>query len=105
MTTVAGYLLTRLTEAGVISVFGVPGDDNLGIPAWDWAKLPAAVARDVPAAARRAVTVGDLDAALLAAGGDQGLPVLIEAVLGWTDAPPLLRDLARVLATSDSYSG
>jgi hypothetical protein len=30
---------------------------------------------------------------------------LIEAVLGWTDAPPLLRDLARVLATSDSYSG
>jgi indolepyruvate decarboxylase len=31
MTTVAGYLLTRLTEAGVISVFGVPGDHNLGI--------------------------------------------------------------------------
>src|SRR6516165_3848701 len=31
MTTVAGYLLTRLTEAGVISVFGVPGDYNLGI--------------------------------------------------------------------------
>ncbi|HSS91097.1 MAG TPA: thiamine pyrophosphate-binding protein [Streptosporangiaceae bacterium] len=75
------------------------------IPSWDWAKLPAAVARDVPAVARRAVTAGDLDAALLAAGGDQGLPVLIEAVLGWTDAPPLLRDLARVLATSDSYSG
>jgi len=30
-TTVAGYLLTRLTQAGVISVFGVPGDYNLGI--------------------------------------------------------------------------
>jgi len=31
ITTVAGYLLTRLTEAGLISIFGVPGDDNLGI--------------------------------------------------------------------------
>ena len=31
LTTVAGYLLTRLAEAGVISVFGVPGDYNLGI--------------------------------------------------------------------------
>jgi TPP-dependent 2-oxoacid decarboxylase len=30
-TTVAGYLLTRLSQAGVISVFGVPGDYNLGI--------------------------------------------------------------------------
>jgi len=48
------------------------------------------------------VTAADLDAALLAVGADAGLPVLIEAVLGWTDA--LLRDLARVLATSDSCS-
>jgi TPP-dependent 2-oxoacid decarboxylase len=31
ITTVAGYLLTRLTEAGLISIFGVPGGDNLGI--------------------------------------------------------------------------
>ncbi len=31
LTTVAGYLLTRLAEAGVASVFGVPGDDNLGL--------------------------------------------------------------------------
>jgi len=30
-TTVAGYLLRRLTEAGVRSVFGVPGDDNLSL--------------------------------------------------------------------------
>src|SRR5215469_11667215 len=30
-TTVAGYLLTRLAEAGVVSVFGVPGDYNLGL--------------------------------------------------------------------------
>ena len=29
--TVAGYLLTRLAEAGVVSVFGVPGDDNLAL--------------------------------------------------------------------------
>ena len=32
ITTVAGYLLTRLAEAGVASVFGVPGDYNLGHP-------------------------------------------------------------------------
>ncbi|HEX4659439.1 MAG TPA: thiamine pyrophosphate-binding protein [Streptosporangiaceae bacterium] len=31
VTTIAGYLLTRLEEAGVISVFGVPGDYNLGV--------------------------------------------------------------------------
>jgi len=31
ITTVAGYLLTRLAEAGVRSVFGVPGDGNLPI--------------------------------------------------------------------------
>jgi TPP-dependent 2-oxoacid decarboxylase len=30
-TTVADYLLTRLSQAGVISVFGVPGDYNLGV--------------------------------------------------------------------------
>ena len=30
-TTVAGYLFTRLAEAGVISVFGVPGDYSLGL--------------------------------------------------------------------------
>ena len=42
-TTVAGYLLSRLAEAGVISVFGVPGDYNLGLldaiaarPSMEW---------------------------------------------------------------------
>ena len=30
-TTVAGYLVSRLAEAGVVSVFGVPGDYNLGL--------------------------------------------------------------------------
>ena len=33
-----------------------------------------------------------------------GLPVLVEAVLGWDDAPPLLQDLARVLATRNHYA-
>jgi indolepyruvate decarboxylase len=31
ITTVGGYLLTRLAEAGVRSIFGVPGDYSLGI--------------------------------------------------------------------------
>ena len=31
ITTVAGYMLTRLAEAGLASVFGVPGDYNLPI--------------------------------------------------------------------------
>ena len=31
ITTVAGYLLTRLAEAGLASVFGVPGDYNLPV--------------------------------------------------------------------------
>ncbi len=31
ITTVAGYLLTRLAEAGLISIFGVPGDYNLPV--------------------------------------------------------------------------
>ncbi len=31
ITTVAGYLLTRLAEVGLASVFGVPGDYNLGL--------------------------------------------------------------------------
>jgi hypothetical protein len=53
VTTVAGYLLTRLAEAGVISVFGVPGDYNVGLldaiaagrtwpgSAWPPSKAPA----------------------------------------------------------------
>ena len=46
ITTVAGYLLTRLAEAGLISVFGVPGADNhaivdavAGRPELAWADL------------------------------------------------------------------
>jgi TPP-dependent 2-oxoacid decarboxylase len=91
-----GYAVQRVTHS--------PSAPYHHVPAWDWTKLPATVAKDRTAVAVRAVTGGDLDAALLAAGGDEGLPVLIEAVLGWTDAPPLLQDLARVLAATDSYS-
>src|SRR5215469_476540 len=46
-TTVAGYLLARLAQAGLISVFGVPGDYNLGIldsvaaqPGLNWIGMP-----------------------------------------------------------------
>jgi len=74
------------------------------IPSWDWSKLPALMARDTIMTAMRAVTGGEFDAALLTAGGETGLPVLIQAVLGWADAPPLLRDLARVLAANDGYA-
>jgi hypothetical protein len=50
------------------------------------------------------VTAGDLDDAFMAAASDEPYPpVLIEAVLGWADAPPLLVDLARVLAARNSY--
>jgi indolepyruvate decarboxylase len=90
-----GYAIERVIHSA--------SADYHHIPSWDWTKLPATVARDVAVVARRAVTTQDLNAALLEAGGDEGLPVLIEAVLGWTDAPPLLQDLARVLAASDSY--
>jgi indolepyruvate decarboxylase len=91
-----GYAIERVIHS--------PSADYHHVPPWDWTKLPATVAKDTPVVARRAVTTRDLDAALLAADGAEGVPVLIEAVLGWVDAPPLLQDLARVLAVSDSYS-
>jgi len=74
------------------------------IPAWDWTKLPAALAADASPVAVRAATAGEFDAALRAAAGHAGRPVLIEAVLGETDAPPLLQDLARALAARNSYA-
>ena len=74
------------------------------IPSWDWAGLPATVAKDTFTVSRRAVTTGDFEAALRSASGDTGLPILIEAVLGWDDAPPLLQDLARVLAGRNNYA-
>jgi len=74
------------------------------IPRWDWRTLPALMAKDTAMTAVRAVTAADLDAALAAASDQTGLPVLVEAVLGWDDAPPLLQDLARVLATRNHYA-
>jgi indolepyruvate decarboxylase len=74
------------------------------IPSWDWSKLRALMAKDAATVARRVVTTGDFAAALRSASGDTGLPILIEAVLGWDDAPPLLEDLARVLAARNGYA-
>jgi hypothetical protein len=53
----------------------------------------------IPAASPR-----QLAAALRTADLRAGRPVLIEAVLGPDDAPPLLQDLARVLAETNQYS-
>ena len=74
------------------------------IPSWNWSGLPATVAKQAATITMRAVTVGDFNAALRSASGDTGLPVLIEAVTGWDDTPPLLQDLARVLAVTNSYA-
>jgi len=74
------------------------------IPRWNWRTLPALMAKDTAMTAVRAVTAADLDAALAAASDQTGPPVLVEAVLGWDDAPPLLQDLARVLATRNHYA-
>jgi TPP-dependent 2-oxoacid decarboxylase len=72
------------------------------IPSWNWAGLPATVAKDAATVTRRAVTTGDFAAALRTAS-DAGLPVLIEALLGWDDTPPLTQDLAGVLAARNNY--
>ena len=74
------------------------------IPRWNWRTLPTLIAKDTDMTVVRAVTAADLDAALAAASDETGLPVLIEAVLGWDDAPPLLQDLARVLAARNHYA-
>ena len=70
------------------------------IPAWDWTALPAAVAPASSAVALRARSSHELAWALNAASyhANAGRPVLVEAVLGLDDAPPLLQDLTRALA-------
>jgi indolepyruvate decarboxylase len=81
---------------------GQPDASYHQITAWDWTALPAAVAPATQPVALRAVTSHELAWALVAAGfhAGTGRPVLIEAVLGAGDAPPLLRDLTRALAAS-----
>jgi indolepyruvate decarboxylase len=74
------------------------------IPAWDWAKVPATLAGGSSPVAVRAATAREFSAALRTASDNAGRPVLIEAVLGETDAPPLLQDLARALAARNSYT-
>ena len=70
------------------------------IPAWDWTALPAAVAPARGTVALRVSTSHELTRALNVADYHTaaGRPVLIEALLGADDAPPLLRELSRALA-------
>jgi TPP-dependent 2-oxoacid decarboxylase len=91
LTTVAGYLLTRLTEAGVISVFGVPGDYNLGIldaienrKSMAWVGTAAAELGTLLAQGLALVMI------VISKGG-----YATERLIGPDDAPPLLRDLTR----------
>jgi TPP-dependent 2-oxoacid decarboxylase len=94
----------------VVNNGGYTTERNIGQPdagyhqitAWDWTELPAAVAPATQPVALRAVTSHELAWALVAAGfhAGAGRLVLIEAVLGAGDAPPLLRDLIRGLAAS-----
>ena len=73
------------------------------IPAWDWTALPGAVAPASSPVALRVETSHELAWALNAARyhAGAGRPVLIEAVLGAEDAPPLLQELTRALAAPD----
>jgi indolepyruvate decarboxylase len=74
------------------------------IPAWDWSALAATLSPAAAPLAIRAARPRELTEALHAATRNAGRPVLIEAVLGPDDAPPLLQDLARVLAATTQYS-
>jgi TPP-dependent 2-oxoacid decarboxylase len=69
------------------------------IPAWNLTSLSTAFGAMSPLSLR-AATVQEFGHALEAIRAGSGRPVLIEAVLGLDDAPPLLRDLARALRES-----
>jgi len=79
---------------------GHPDAEYHDVPAWDWTALPAVVGPVTSPVALRVSTSRELAWALVAAGyhAGAGRPVLIEAVLGADDAPPLLQDLTRALA-------
>jgi TPP-dependent 2-oxoacid decarboxylase len=91
-----GYAVERVLHS--------PSADYHDIPAWDWTALPAALAPGATPIAIRAASPPQLAAALRTAGLHAGRPALIEAVLGPEDAPPLLQDLARVLASVNHYA-
>src|SRR5208283_5284378 len=73
------------------------------IPAWDWTALPGTVSPASSPVGLRVETSHELAWALNAANYHVGAgrPVLIEAVLGAEDAPPLLQELTRALAAPD----
>ena len=77
-----------------------PSAEYHDIQAWDWTALPAAVAPAAAVVTLRVRTADELDLALNNASyhAATGRPVLIEAVLGAEDTPPLLREPSRVLA-------
>ena len=77
-----------------------PGGAGNEIPAWDWTALPAAMGPATSPVALRVGTSHELAWALNAASyhAGAGRPVLIEAVLGSGDVPPLLQELAQTLA-------
>ena len=87
----AGYAIERTAHR--------PAAAYHGIPAWDWTTLPSVLAAGSPSVAMRVMSSRQLAAAFRAAG-DAGRPVLIDAVLGADDAPPLLQDLARATAAA-----
>jgi indolepyruvate decarboxylase len=72
------------------------------IPAWDWTALPAAVSPAMPPLAMQAANPRAFDRALRSASRHPGRPIVIEAVLGREDTPPLLTDTARALAARSS---
>ena len=79
---------------------GHPDAGYHDIPAWNWTALPPALAPASSAVALRAESSHELAWALSAAHyhAAAGRPVLIEAVLGARDLPPLLRDLTQALS-------
>ena len=87
----AGYAIERTAHR--------PAAAYPGFPAWDWTTLPSVLAAGSPSVAMRVMSSRQLAAAFRAAG-DAGRPVLIDAVLGADDAPPLLQDLARATAAA-----
>jgi indolepyruvate decarboxylase len=71
------------------------------IVAWSWADLPRALGAH-EALAMRVTTYGELDDAVVAAAAAQDRMVLIEAVVGRMDCPPLLSDLAHSAAATNA---
>ncbi len=71
------------------------------IVAWQWTELPRVLGAQ-RALAIRVSTYGELDDALTAAAAAHDRMVLIEAVLGRMDAPPLLRELAQSAAATNA---